>query len=46
MSGREKFYWLMGGVLTLLAVASIVAAVLRVRARPIATSAAASSHSA
>ena len=32
MSAREKFYWLMGGVLTLLAIASLLGALLRVRA--------------
>jgi len=32
MSGREKFYWLMGGVLTLLVMASLAGAWLRGRA--------------
>lgn len=32
MTGREKFYWLMGGVLTLLLVATVVGSVLRARA--------------
>jgi len=32
MSAREKFYWLMGGVLILLVIASLLGAVLRVRA--------------
>ena len=32
MSGREKFYWLMGGVLTLLVVATLVGTLLRARA--------------
>jgi phosphatidate cytidylyltransferase len=33
MSGHEKFYWLMGGVATLLLVASLVGALLAARAR-------------
>jgi phosphatidate cytidylyltransferase len=32
VSGREKFCWLMGGVLTLLVIATVVGAVLRARA--------------
>ena len=32
MTGREKFYWLMAGVLTLLLVATVVGSVLRARA--------------
>ncbi len=33
MSGHQKFYWLMGGVVTLLLVASLVGALLGARAR-------------
>jgi phosphatidate cytidylyltransferase len=33
MSGHQKFYWLMGGVVTLLLVASLVGALLAARAR-------------
>ena len=32
MSGREKFFWLMGGVVTLLIIASLLGRLLRVRA--------------
>ncbi len=32
MSGREKFYWLMGGVLTLLVIATLLGGLLRARA--------------
>ena len=37
MSGREKFYWLMGGVLTLLVIATVAGAWLRARAASDAT---------